>query len=1013
MTFNLNDIKQEEFIKPPKSARPMVRWWWTGLDIEREELIREVQELDDAGFLGAEIQVFMSGFPKNLEKIDRAKAKLAHRFMQPYYYSCIKTVLEESSKRDMVIDLTIGSSWPIGGTHISKDESLKTLLIGEVTIEGPFHYSGPLPKFIDPPNLSNHKISNYKSETKLEAVIAVKPIGEPGRISYNNIQTVYIDKNSIIDLTETVKKQGNLDFDVPIGIWQVLVFYNLPSGANPNFDCRSSPEKRSLVLDHLSSKPIKKHLDLHLGEGKKYFKNHFGKTFRAIFTDSLELSSNWLWTEDFLKQFNKRRGYDLRKFLPVCFVPNRDYNYLLMTLGRDVPVYDFEDGSGERIRYDLDITISELFTEEFVQAITDWANNEKIKNRIQAYGIRADLLKAYGIAHIPETEQLYSGGIIDFLKLAGSSSIIYEKPIVTAEFAVWNQRDYLTTPLKLKVAADRLFVSGINQIIFHGFPYQNSTFSYPGYCGFSTPYLPKILNFSSNFSRINPFWEFFPLINQYISRCQLILQHGKTISNVAIFYPIFNYCNSVLKKEELVGGYLDEDDTPISRDQIGAHLKEWERLDKDDKWTLFLLSLTDILTSNGYYYTHVNEEVILRSTNKGKKLVIGSTYFETLIILNLEKISLKFALKLKKIASSGTKIIFVKKLPSKQNGFLDYEENDQKIDKIINDLIKSEKAYFLKDINEVPAFLERTLNVKPNLKYEEQQSTIYYIHKKTKGSDYYFLRHCTNKPKTVSIIFPEGNKMPFILNPWTGEMKLAAQYNKLKDTIKMDLYFEAYGSIIIEFKKSRKEIHALESPIKMERINNKILGCIDSSGEFLIKLSNKTERIINSQNELFTSIHIENWHLKTELRDYQGNIEPIEIDLEELNDWRDISKLKYCSSRAFYTSKFNLNDNYTSEDLQLILSIGRVHDVALVKVNGNALKPLLVYPYEIDISNYVYIGENTIEIEIIPTIRNRLIGYAKTGGRDWRNHRKKELAPSGLLGPVKIKPIKKIEINEQ
>ncbi|MFX1314707.1 MAG: glycosyl hydrolase [Promethearchaeota archaeon] len=1010
MTFNLNDVKQEEFKKPPKSAQPLVRWWWTGLDIEKEELIREVQELDDAGFLGAEIQVFMSGFPKNLEKVDKSKAERAHRFMQPYYYSCVKAVLEEASKREMIIDLTIGSSWPIGGTHISKDESLKTLLIGEITIEGPFHYSGPLPKFIEPPSISNHKISNSKNEAKLEAVIAIKPIGEPGRISYNNVQTAYIDKNSIIDLTEIVKKQDNLEWDVPLGIWQVMAFYNISTEASPNFDCRSSPEKRSLVLDHLSSKPIKKHLDLHLGEGKKYFKNHFGKTFRAIFTDSFELSSNWLWTEDFLKQFNKRRGYDLRKFLPVCFVPNRDYNYLSMNLGGDVPVCDFEDGSGERIRYDLDLTISEVFTEEFVQTITDWANNGKIKNKIQAYGIKADILKVYGIAHIPETEQLYAGGIIDFLKLAGSSSIIYEKPIVTAEFAVWNQRDYLTTPLKLKVAADRLFISGINQIIFHGFPYQNPTFSYPGYCGFSTPYLPKILNFSSNFSRINPFWEFFPLINQYISRCQLILQHGKTISNVAIFYPIFNYCNSVLKKEELVGGYLDENDTPMSRDQIGAHLKEWERLNKNDKWTLFLLSLTDILTSNGYYYTHVNEEAILRSTNKGKKLVIGSTYFETLIILNIEKISLKFALKLKKIASSGIKIIFVKKLPSKQNGFLDYEENDQKIDKIVNDLIKSEKVHFLKDINEVPAFLERTLNIKPNLKYEEQQSTIYYIHKKTKDSDYYFLRHCANKPKTVSIIFPEGKKMPYILNPWTGEVKLAAQYKKIKDTIRMNLYFEAYSSIIIEFKKGHKNLHILESPIKTERINNKILGYVDSSDEFLIKLSDKTERIINSLNKLFPSIHIENWHFKTELKDYQGKIEPFEITLEKLNDWREIPKLRYCSSRAFYTSTFNLNDNYTSEDLQLILSLGRVHDVAIVKVNGNELKPLLVYPYEIDISNNVYIGENTIEVEIIPTIRNRLIGYAKAGGRNWRNHRKKELAPSGLLGPVKIKPIKIIEI---
>ncbi|MCK4238096.1 MAG: hypothetical protein KAX33_03175 [Candidatus Lokiarchaeota archaeon] len=53
--FNLNDIDWEEFKNPSKSARPMVRFWWTGLDVEKDELLKEIQELDKAGFLGAEI----------------------------------------------------------------------------------------------------------------------------------------------------------------------------------------------------------------------------------------------------------------------------------------------------------------------------------------------------------------------------------------------------------------------------------------------------------------------------------------------------------------------------------------------------------------------------------------------------------------------------------------------------------------------------------------------------------------------------------------------------------------------------------------------------------------------------------------------------------------------------------------------------------------------------------------------------------------------------------------------
>lgn len=55
LMFNLNDINWEEFKNPLISARPMVRFWWTGLDVEKDELLKEIQELDKAGFLGAEI----------------------------------------------------------------------------------------------------------------------------------------------------------------------------------------------------------------------------------------------------------------------------------------------------------------------------------------------------------------------------------------------------------------------------------------------------------------------------------------------------------------------------------------------------------------------------------------------------------------------------------------------------------------------------------------------------------------------------------------------------------------------------------------------------------------------------------------------------------------------------------------------------------------------------------------------------------------------------------------------
>lgn len=1022
MSFDFSNIDWNAFKNPPKSARPMVRWWWTGLDVDKNELIKEVQELDEAGFLGAEIQAFMIGSPMKLEKKDKERAARSHRFMQPYYYEMVKAVLGEAAKRDMLIDLTIGSAWPTGGVHISKEDSMKVLLLGQKIIRGPKKIIQKVPAFKKPFFYKLTRLAKiiigynimelFKEDMKLEAVIAAKPIKKPGKIKFLRVKTSYYDANSIIDITDKVNDQGEINWNSPEGKWQIFSFYKGPSGSRPLQDCRATPDRYSLVLDHLSSKTIKNHLDKHLGEGKKYFGEHYGKTLRAFFTDSLELSSDWLYTDDFLEQFKNRRGYDLKPYLPVCFVPNRDNKYLQALLGGDVPCFDFKDGIGERIRYDFELTISDLFSEEFVRTMYNWANANDLKSRIQAYGIRTDTLKAYGFSHIPETEQLYAGGIIDFLKFAGSAGSIYEKPIVTAESIVWNQRDYMTTPLKWKVAADRLFVSGINQMIYHGFPYQNPLFPYPGFCGFSTPYLPRQTNYSSNFSRANPFWEFFPIMNDCITRCQYILQRGKTISNIAIFYPVFNYCDSVLKKEELVGGYLDENDAPCAKRQINAHIKKAKKLDANDKWTLNLLKISDDLTSNGFFYTHVNEDAILNSKIENKRVLIGAAEFQALIFTNISDISLKLAEKLKKIAESGVFVVFIDKIPQKQPGFINYLENDEKIKQMVKTLIELKKAHFIEDNLSLSKFLMEDLNIKPGIIFEMAQTAIQYIHKKTECSDYYFLRNSKNQSIEIGIKFLYPDKIPFILDPWTGNAYQAIQYNREKDYILMKLYFAPYDSYFIEFKDAPEELHIVEGTLKAKKMDGKVIGFVDKPGKYYIKLSDGAINNYDIESEALPSMILAKWHLKTNLRDYLGNITPFETDLERLKDWREIPALKYCSSRGLYSTRIVLEDKFFQDNSNIILSLGRVHDAAIVSINKNVLPPLLVYPFVIDITPYVIKGENFIEIEVIPTLRNQLIGYGKKGGKNWKNHKhKKEFMPSGLIEPVSVKLIKIVSIN--
>ena len=129
-------------------------------------------------------------------------------------------------------------------------------------------------------------------------------------------------------------------------------------------------------------------------------------------------------------------------------------------------------------------------TENFYQPLIDWARENNLKARVQAHGSPTDNLTVYGHSDIPETEDLYAEGNYDFLKFASSGGHLYGRNIVSSESFVWMNHDYETTPEKMKRYADELLTAGINEIIFHGFPYEYMDRPEPGWHPFSSNFIP-------------------------------------------------------------------------------------------------------------------------------------------------------------------------------------------------------------------------------------------------------------------------------------------------------------------------------------------------------------------------------------------------------------------------------------------------------------------------------------------------------------------------------------------
>jgi hypothetical protein len=524
---------RQQFQSPAKKYRPLVRWWWPGNDVAEAELRREIDVLDKAGFGGTEIQAFSKGFAN--KDFSQAQIQRINSFATPSFFRHVRVAVEEARNHGMFVDYTFGSGWPFGGGDaITPELSSIELRSTRLSVAGPAKFNEKLqiPSITDGDPLTGSDVLNelpngwaerMRRRTKVVAVVAVR--GEDTQWDFHAVggpkQTVLkpgqLQKGTSLDLSAHLQPNGVLHWDVPPGTWQLFVFCSVPTMQRVN---GAAGEGYQLVMDHLSSEAFAAHAK-HVGDDAiPYIGEFFGNGLRAIFCDSLEVSANLFWSEAFVAEFQRRRGYDLLPYLPILKVQSYSEPFGKFV---DLPVFDIAE-IGDQIRHDYRQTVSDLMTERFYGQFNKWAHSHNLLSRTQAHGASAAVLRIYGEADIPETEDLFDNGCYDFLKMAASAAHIYGRAIVGSESFVWPNAAYQTTPEKMKLAADELLTAGVNAILYHGFPYIIPNVALPGwhpFTGFGEG------NYSSQFNELNPFWPYFAQLNAYIARVQYISQVGK------------------------------------------------------------------------------------------------------------------------------------------------------------------------------------------------------------------------------------------------------------------------------------------------------------------------------------------------------------------------------------------------------------------------------------------------------------------------------------------------------
>ena len=406
---------------PPDDARPLVRWWWFGPAVVKEELDREMAAMKAGGFGGFEIQPV---YPMELD--DPARGIRNVPYLSADFLDTVSYVNRRAREQQLRVDMTLASGWPYGGPHIGVTQSAGRLRVAAVDV---------------PANSTSFALPAILSGEKIIASF----VGQGS--------SKQVDQASL-RMLDGVNDRGRMAI-APAATARVVVTY-LASRTGQQVK-RAALGAEGFVLDHLSADAVNYHLATVAEPLLKAFGEH---PPYAVFSDSLEVYGTD-WTDDFLAQFKQRRGYDLRPYLPAIV-----------------------SGAGAQaaaMRRDWVLTQTELVNERYLTPIDNWARAHGTQFRSQTYGEPAVSMSSNRLVALPEGEgpQFRT---FSFTRLATSAGHLYGRPVISAETWTWlNSPAFSATPLDMKAEADRMLLQGVNQFVGHGWPYTPPGTLEPGY----------------------------------------------------------------------------------------------------------------------------------------------------------------------------------------------------------------------------------------------------------------------------------------------------------------------------------------------------------------------------------------------------------------------------------------------------------------------------------------------------------------------------------------------------
>lgn len=1017
------DELKDAFRDPPSRARPHTWWHWMNGHVSREGITKDLEAMKRIGLGGFQAFHVTDGIPAG-----------PVGYMTPRWRELMKHTALEADRLGLEMCLHNCAGWSSsGGPWVKPENAMFEIVWTESQVRG---------------EADSHTLKQPKTKHGYYRDICVlafpTPPAEahagspfrlkdaPGKAGFKRLDNpqpddrdapldAMIPLDSIVDLSKNLTAEGHLEWDVPPGEWTVLRFGYTPTGVtnrpapNEGIGLECNKLSRAGAVQHWNG-IVQKVLD-DVGELAP-------KTLNNVLIDSYE-TGRQNWTHDFATQFSERHGYDLKLYLPTV-------------TGRVVESMEVS----ERFLWDFRRTIADLFLEEYFGAFAELCHDRGLSLSIEPYG------RSFGNFHDVEVAAVADIPMGEFwvnrpdawhefsVKLAASAAHVHGRTYVGAESFTAGQVNaaWISHPGSLKALGDRFFAEGLNRIIFHTYvhkPWPDSI--RPGMT--MGPHGMQ-LNRKTTWFEQGRSWI------DYLSRCQLLLQQGEFVADIA---------------------YLASENAPntfVRRNELSPQPPEGHDYDT--------LCVRDLMTMR---------------VEAGRVVLPSGMGYRVLVLPPEATIRPAVLDKIRQLVEHGAMVFGPR--PKSSPSLAGYPSCDDEVQRLVAGLWRD--GGVIDGDNNTLAEVLQGQGAQPDFEVvgDKPNRDVRYAHRRTQDADIYYVANQQLAPDEVSCLFRIAGRQPSLWYPESGKIEPAPVWTKTADDrTSVSLQLGPEESVFVVFSKTEspaphvsafvppereelkrptasdvvKVIRAAYGPFNGEDtrrvdVTDQLQRLIDRGDEIIVvgnhlardpspgvmkrlrvefeRNGRPQSRVVEEGGTLRLGVSQQPpvFEPSSELTVRDGSIKlrafssgehdialsngsslrissatappPLEIEgpwtlslmapgesvklvglpeLVSLSE-HDDDAVKYFAGTAEYECRFDVPNERIGTDKIHQLDLGDVQVLARVMLNGRDLGTLWRAPYTVDVSDALTPGPNKLVVRVTTTWPNRLIGDERLAAR--------------------------------